>query len=262
VVLPESFDRRVVEENHDIVTLIPAPGIANISAIHEMIADEILTVKSGMLLQEALDQLGVPEQEINNRVKSTAPLITPRYEGPPTNGLPLEAPPYYGVPALFLLLAFLFAAQAGPGRDNRRIACTGENRMLRSYLSGCAAMILTWLAGVVLYVACMKMFYGVLVPLPAVAALTAEAWYASALGSLLAVTGRRNLAAYFFVPWLLVNMTMGGGLWHNWAWSPALAPVFPVSAVVNAAGGGWDKAIPLFVSFAAVVVIGAVYAKR
>jgi hypothetical protein len=253
---PEYFDERIRNGEDGAVTIIPAPGIANLSAINEYIAAEIISIRSGILLSDALNQLNVPKRDIDEQVGSSFPLIVPEYDGPPTEGLPFETPPRYGVPALFLLLAFLLAAQNTPGIDNRRIVLAGRRAMRRSYLYGSLSMLLLWAAAVSLYVLCMKLLYDVALPISVLFALLMAAWYAGSLGGVLAATGKRNLAAAFFVPWLLVNMTLGGGLWSNAPLSPALAPLLPVSAVVGAANGGVETFAPLIAATGAALIAG------
>jgi hypothetical protein len=264
VTVPEYFDERVERGEKGAVVIVPAPGIADISALNEYIAAEIMSLRAGILLGGSLRQLGVPDGEIDEHVANEVPLIETEYDGPPAEGMPLDAPPRYGVPALFLLLAFLFAAHSVPGRDTKRIAAFGSGAMRRGYMSGMASALALWTAAVAFYALCMRAIYGAAIPGAVFAALLAAAWYACALGGLLAMSGRRVLAAYIFVPWLLANMTLGGGLWGNIPWHPALAPLLPVSAAANAAGaaGGLDKAAVLFAAAGVVVLAGVLAGRR
>jgi hypothetical protein len=245
-VLDPDFDNIVRTGESDAVKLYPAPGITDVTILTEYLSSAVVIQIANLMLEEQLVKDGIAPGSVTKAVKNAEPILVLDYNSPEDAGLPLSAPPVYGVPALFLLLAFLHAAFIVPGRDTKR-ACLGDGRRLRrAFLSAQLVVWLTWITVTLLYLGGMWLFYHTAPRLSVFIALAGLAVFASSLGGLVAMTGKRTAAVWIFVPWLLLNMTLGGGLWTSAPMPAPLQILLPVSLMAKSASGAWVAAVPLY----------------
>jgi hypothetical protein len=254
-VVRADFAERLEQGLGEAVLFYPAPGIADTSALEELLLTEIVLLRGEFRLAQTLADLGVPPEEGREATLAEAdPILILQYEGPAPPTTPLSIPPAWGVPALFLLLPFLHAAQIVPGKDSVRIRLKSAPVRRGAYLCSLASLWLAWGAVVACYLLGMFIFYRLKVAVPIALTFFLLACYSTFLGSIPARLGRRDLASLFFVPWLLLNMTVGGGLWNTGFTGPLTAVLLPVSAVQWAdASGSWLPAFCLLVPLAVLL---------
>lgn len=255
LVIPEYFDDYLTKGKNRAVQFSPAPGVTDVSLPVEYLLTEILAIRSDLLLDAELEKMNIPRDEIPDEPVYDDPILILEYDGPPVQKQPFLIPPVFGVPALFLLLAFLHAVQTVPGRDNRRILMRGESKLTKAALVSMLALGLIWMVLICLYAAGMFLFYEVRVPVPVFGALAGLALYAIALGGAVAVSGKRHWGTWIFIPWFLLNMTIGGGLWNASMKTPLLTPLVPVSAIVRSSENGSPLGMGLLFALTGVCLI-------
>ncbi|MDR1961370.1 MAG: hypothetical protein LBQ16_03720 [Gracilibacteraceae bacterium] len=260
-VIPPDFDERLTDGRAGGIVLYPAPGVSDVSLVAEFLAVEAVMLRAEILLQSQLRALGAVPEDAGN-FSAVEPILTVAYDGPPAAAQPLAVPPAFGLPALFLLLAFLQAAQIAPGPDNRRILLHGRPALARACAASWLALWCAWGMLTVLYVLGLGLFYHIKAALPLSGALLFLALYAASLGGLLALTGKRAWAVWIFIPWFLLNMTLGGGLWNTPPASPLLLPLLPLGAVAAAQAGEWTALWALAGQSTAAVAVAALLLRR
>jgi hypothetical protein len=199
--------------------------------------------------------------------------LSVEYEGPEWEPAPFLAPPAYGIGALFLLLAFLHACVVIPGVDDRQLmVCMGNHRRgTRTHrwpnpvVVDCACAFLPlaalWCCEILLYVGGLRFFYDVEAPAAVVIALLGLCVLALAAGSAVAMAGKRGWAAYMFMGWLILNATLGGGLYGKLGqpWT-LIAPITPVAWVLEAAEGQFLPVVWLWAEAALIAGAAVVWA--
>ena len=259
VEIPEYFTDHIVQGKSRAIIFYPAPGVTDTTEVEEYLTTELAILRTRLLLDRALSSLGAPPAEPMEDTAEWDPILTLSYYGP-NEPQPFFDAPGYGVPALFLLLAFLHSANTVTGLDNRRAIMRGN--VLRPFLAGLIPIWLVWGLLVLAYLLGMRVFYDISVDSQTSAAFFALALYSASLGGLLAMTGHRSRASLFFVPWFLLNMTLGGGLWGGGVRIPLLAPLLPVSQVLSSSSdGGFAGTLPLLLCAALCLIVSALLPK-
>lgn len=237
-IITPQFDQRLTSGSGGAVLLYPAPGIGDISVIEEFLAMEAAMLRVDILWREQLGALGLTPEDAP-LPETARPILTVAYDGPPALSPPLSVPPAFGVPALFLLPIFLQASQMAPGPDNRRLLLRGRQTLARVGAAFGAAVWAVCVLLISLYLLGLNLFYRLSVTPLLAGVFLLLAFYAAALGCLLAAAGRRHWSAWVFIPWFLLNMTFGGGLWNLPLRSPLLLPLLPLGAITAAQNGHW-----------------------
>ncbi|MDR0948070.1 MAG: ABC transporter permease [Lachnospiraceae bacterium] len=237
LVIPKDFDRLLQNEAFEVVSLYLAPGITDASHLRDVLANEIFLMKSELLLQKTLTFLS-PNIDIDavEVLQVAEPNFSLAYNGPLYQKQASITPPAYGIPALFLLLAFLHASAFLIGKDMRHVALHQNKRYRYALILGMIVLSSAWLITVLLYALGMNLLYKIAVPLEVLCALAGLAVLMIAVGGLLCFWGKRHWAAWIFVPMLFLNMTLGGGLWGVGE-QPSSFALLPVREVLLAASG-------------------------
>ncbi|MDR3072033.1 MAG: ABC transporter permease [Clostridiales Family XIII bacterium] len=233
VVLSEDFDARIQNGDDDAIQIYPAPGIADISFIEEILSVETVRLRADVLLIQALEDAGMEPEDYVTSSESTSPLIQVAYTGPEEGSIPFTAPPVFGIPALLLLFAFLHAATLLPGPDNRRFFLSKKSARQKHFV--CAMLTLTsaWIFIAVVYAAIMRLIYHTQIPFQTQIVLILLPIYAITIAALFVLLGKRTWTPWGFVFWLALNMTLGGGLWNTDLKMPWLRPLVPVHEVIS-----------------------------
>ena len=238
LLIPDYFDEYLLAGKSYSAIFYAAPGIADSALIEEYLTVEIALIRADIILQQQLELHDPGGVSAAPYMAGLDDILTIEYEGPPLQGMqPFAFPPAYGVPALFLFLAFLHACQIAPGRDTRRIMLRGSQMLAKCALACTLVLWAVWATLVILYAIGLFLFFHILIDAGTLCALICLSSYAVFAGTILSATGKRAWANPIFLAWLLANMTFGGGLYGLLVnIHPALYPVLPVSAVLSASG--------------------------
>lgn len=254
VVLLESFDSSLVTEYNPVIRFYRAPGATGLSIIEGHLVNQWLLLRTEELAASYLGEDYELVVKSLDAAKNETPVVSLEYEGPLLQDLPYVTPPAFGIPALFLLLAFLHSASFAVGRDRARWQMRGRTVSGAGTLLSMLTMFLFWGSSVMLYVLGMWVIYQITVPVSVICALPGLAAYAISAGGLLAYYGKRQASAWIFVPWLLLNMTIGGGLWNAAEMEILLPVLLPVSAVLSSGTGNWSGAGVLWAQTAFILL--------
>jgi hypothetical protein len=250
VLVPQSFEENL-KNGKSSVSYYTAPGITDVSAVSELIAGAILDFRIEMQYEDKLSDLGINASEMDIGQEETDPILSFVYDGPLLSETLEVIPPAFGVPSLFMLMAFLQAASSVFGSDMNRVKLRGRKALISSALIGIIVQYAYWAAAIFLYVLGLQVVFGIAVEMPVLLSLLGLAFYANSLGGFVAFIGLRRYSTVLFIPWLLLNMTFGGGLWNAIAIGNATA-ILPVSAVIRQS---WSGASALWLLGIAILLI-------
>ncbi|MDR0570987.1 MAG: ABC transporter permease [Clostridiales Family XIII bacterium] len=251
VIIRDGMEARVAR-GREAVRLVPARMANADRVVREHVALALVELRARWRLLRELDALGGEPTEA--AAAGEAPLSVV-YEGPPSVWEPSEITPGYGLPALFVLILALQGAFMMPGPDRRGLVLCGRRGALRDYAACMAALFSVWAVVLALFFVSAWRIYGVAAGSGAVGAFAALCFYCAALGGALAALGLRKAAAWIFVSWMFMNMTLGGGLWGMPFSVPVLRPFLPLEQVLGACAGT-GGALFLSVAGGALAVAG------
>jgi hypothetical protein len=218
IIVNEGFTQAIETNTPGAVTILPAPGSMSSGIIAEAVALSILKTTTMNILREELiaidESLAERLEEVHAQYAVENPVLTVAYEGPDLmpDGAPIPAK--HGIEALFLLLSALHAAFVLPGISG----IINRAAKLKNLTATIIALLAVWTAQLTLYLLTMSLFFGELPNLQEAVALFALIAFNIGLGAIFsAFCKKKELAAYFFIPYFLLNMTLGGGLWGRLA---------------------------------------------
>ena len=246
------------------VRIIPAPGTMSADVIREAVALSILRVRAFYMLETTLTEIGEisPEKirEVHNRYAVENPVIGAVYFGPITLPLHAPIPPMHGAQALFLLLSLLHAAFALPGISG----VIGKSGKLKNFFAGSVALIVIWTAQLAAYLLVMSAIFASRPATHEFAALFGLIVFCVGLGGLLSTLSlSKTKAVYMFIPFFLLNMTIGGGLWGRFAPIPLLMDIlFPVAGALRGADGEHGIILTLLALGVLMMTAGAIAQHR
>ncbi len=236
VIIPADFSANCAQGQAEI-RYSPAPGSTSSNLATEYLSNAVLTLQADQLLDARLKKLGVDRGDVA-REQKLRPQIVLDYQGP--RGSAQQASPFtparFGPAALLFLFAFLSAAWQIPGRDDRRIMLQGVRALRRSFFAATAVCVCYWMLLLAVYFAILRLVFQVVAPPLVALAFVILVLYAISAGACLALFGRRKAAPAVFLLWLLVAMTLGGGLWGVTT-SAKFAVLSGLPAVLTASAG-------------------------
>ncbi|MDR0514909.1 MAG: ABC transporter permease [Coriobacteriaceae bacterium] len=258
VVVPPDFAERINTQGRSLVFYQKAPGITDSAFACEQVGDVLLQTRAGIHLEEALDRLGAPLPE--GEAIQELDLLETAYEGPGLQYAWQGDPPLFGVAALLLLLAYLHAALTLPTKGERRLLLRGRAAYRASYAAGLFALLLVWFALIVVYFIILALAgVGFSLFLPCAFAVIAA--YGAVLAGAFSMAWGRTAATWLFVPFFLVSMTIGGGLWDTAVVDPWFAPLMPVAAL-SAAGAIAPQGLAALCLAALVLVAATLFIQK
>lgn len=232
LVIPETFDEALQEGEDEVVEILVASGIQDTTAISEAISTSLIQLRSELLLDEVLEKnqlsLKVKEQEID-----PALLLNIQYVNADEQVVLADSGLSIGILALFVLIAMLYGNSFLPGFDSRRLRLYSFGNLIKCQGLAMANLLLLWVLEIGVFwlgvhFVLEESLRAVDVPL-----LLAVLIYTLSLSLLLVNLGLRHIVSFLFVPWLLLNMTLGGGLWNVASTQLWLQPILPVAMALN-----------------------------
>ncbi|MDR1713816.1 MAG: hypothetical protein LBR39_06670 [Coriobacteriales bacterium] len=280
VVIPTDFSERIAAGGRLNLEFYPAPGITDSSFAQEQVADAAMRLRAYRELELALAEYG--EQAPPLAEAQPLDLLDVVYEGPgwqagaqtdvetgaetgATAGTQdgaqagaQTAEPVFSVAALLLLLAWLHSALTVPTAQSRRLRVHGRWAYIRQLLASLAAVLLAWLLILACYLLVMTLALQATITWTIILGLMAIIAYSALLAALLAQLLGRTVTTWLFLPFFVLNMTLGGGLYNDAVLTPAVSPLVPV---VVAASGGLSQVgtIMLIVGAVSAIIISIMY---
>jgi len=194
-----------------------APGTNTSEFMREAFSLVLIHMRSEILLLDALSD--VSEQAvIDGRLALSEyvgePVVSVVFHSelpPPTT---LLVAPRHGLAAVFMTLAFLVAVFFLPGKGKDFLNIYGNKALILDYIARCAAILITFFSAIVLYFIGCMLIYDSNPSWVEIVALTALTIFCVGLGAVVALLIQdKRSGIYIYIPFLLINLTLGGAVW-------------------------------------------------
>jgi hypothetical protein len=234
VIIPDGLRGRLLGDGAGSVLFYPSPGENSGLAAKEYVIAAVLKLRAEERFGAEMMALGITPPDIG---RDSSPILTVSYDGPPLTFDPFAVTPGFGVPAIFMLLLAFYSASAMPGVDMKRLAARGSQALIRSYISAASALLMVFATLSAVYLAVGSALYGGAPGLDVKASFLALCAYCTAAGGAIAAFGARRHATWILMPWIVANMTIGGGIWGlSFAPGP-MRPFLPVAYFIEGCAG-------------------------
>lgn len=244
VVIYYGFETAIADTSLIVAGVYPAPASIVTEAISETVSLNILRLRALNILiteLEALEEgLSQSAAAVHARYAVENPVVLAAYTGPDVFIMELPVPPMHGVQALFILLSGLHAATILPGVSAR----LSRKAMLKNHIAGLIAVLICWTLQLIVYLIVISTIFGSFTTFYNFMSLFALIVISVALGALASVAKlRRDVVIFMFIPYFLLNMTIGGALWGRLVGFPMIEVLIPVAGALSGAGGNIDAVI-------------------
>jgi len=194
-----------------------APGTNTSEFMREAFSLVLIHMRAEILLLDALSDLS-EQAVVEGRLALSAyvgePVVSVVFHSelpPPTT---LFVAPRHGLAAVFMTLAFLAAVFLLPEKGQDFLNIYGNKAIILDYTARCAAVLITFFGAIVLYFVGCMLIYGTNPSLVEVMALVALTLFCVGLGAVVALLVQdKRSGIYIYIPFLLINMTLGGAVW-------------------------------------------------
>ena len=256
VIIDKDLNARITK-GRNAVRFVPSPGSAGGRVVKEHVAAAVVALKAEDSYRREIRGLGGEAADLRSVYE---PVLTVKYDGPPLLINTSSFSPGYGIPALFILILSLFGALTLPGPDSRRALLKGVASLFKDFVSGMAALLT--LGAFILsafFISC-RFLYDAPPSLVAIVSFAALCIYCVSFGALIAALNLRKIAVWIFIPWLLLNMTLGGGLWGIPFSAPIVGLFLPITQVLLGCEGYLFGIINLSAAALGFIVLSTVLA--
>jgi hypothetical protein len=209
VIIDKDLKSRVTK-GRNAVRFIPAPGSSGGLVVKEHVAAAIVALRAEDRYRREIEGLGGTTVDLQSVYE---PVLSVEYLGPPLLASQSGLTPEYGLPALFVLILTLLGALSLPGPDSKRTLLQGSVSLITDFFSGIAALLTLEVFILSIFFLSCHFIYDAPPTITAIFSFAALSFYCVTFGGLIAALRLRRLAVWIFIPWLLLNMTLGGGLW-------------------------------------------------
>ena len=265
LIIKSGFGDEIIKGGgNDTLEYAAAPGTNTSELISEAFSLTVIRMRSKILLNKALAKLS--EQAAANGGAAFSAYI--RQEPVVSINFHDESPaltpfisPKHGMAAIFMTLSFLVSIFTLPGKEKSFLSIYSRKALIMDYTARFTAVLLLFICAMALYFTGCMAIYGVMPSGTEILACAALALFCIGLGAvtaLLIVDKRTGI--YIFIPFLLMNMTIGGAIWGRLFEIPALFKLFLPTAVFLDACVNGRTLEPLMMTIigAAFVFIGMI----
>jgi hypothetical protein len=241
VIVDKDLKSRITK-GRNAVRFIPAPGSSGGLVVKEHVAAALVALRAEDRYRREIEDLGGTAVDLQSVYE---PVLSVEYIGPQLLANNSGLTPGYGVPALFILIMTLFGALTLPGADSKRTLLHGGISLIMDFFSGIAALLTLGVFTISIFFFSCYFMYDVTPTLPAIFAYVSLSFYCAAFGGLIAALGLKRIAVWIFIPWLLLNMTLGGGLWGVSFLTPVTRLFLPLEQVLICCAGNASAVVYL-----------------
>lgn len=228
LIVPKNFDKKLSAGEDDLVELLIASGIQDNTSIREAVSTSLIQLQSQVLLQQTLEKDNIQLNEAEKKAARQELLLKIDYvKGNEAANL-RDSTFSIGILSLFMLIAVLYGTSFIPGPDSRRLRMYRRSTLVKNQSAALLSLTLLWLTELLIFLSAMKVLFPGAFSVNQALLLLIVLCYSLSLSLLVVNLGLRNIAVFLFVPWLILNMTLGGGLWNvptNLMWTYPLLPV-------------------------------------
>jgi hypothetical protein len=213
-------------QSRDKLLYTAAPGTRTLELIGEILSLALLHMRAEIMLMQALSEISgqaVAEgRTAFDNYTQDEPVISAVFHGE-LQAAELFMSPEHGLAAVFMTLAFLISVLVLPGREKSLISIYSPLTRVKDYIARAVSVLLLFLAAIVVYFLSCAFIYGHLPLYTDVLACAALVVYCVGLGAVSALLIKdKRTGIYIYMPFVLLNMTIGGAVWERMfgIWAP------------------------------------------
>ncbi|WP_139242848.1 ABC transporter permease [Enterococcus phoeniculicola] len=233
LVLPKNFSEVLVKNETELLNYYTATGIQDTRHIQEVMLSSLLQMKGEALYHNALEESGLVKGEREPELSELFQVVYYNASGSVVTKKTDKPLFTLGLAALFLLLSVLYLQSYLPGEDQRRLAFYGRKTLYQQQGIIGGILLASWLGIVGLFLFLMPRFIGGTFPKNSFLLLLGLLLYCFSLSFFFIHLGKRKWLIVLFVPWFILNMTMGGAVWGVPSENVLLTAFLPVSYVIK-----------------------------
>lgn len=233
LVIPKNFDEALKADQHKIVKVLIANGIQDTTAINEAVSTNLIQMKSELLLDDSLTKNHISLTKDEQTDLADDLLLEVQYVNGQSRRSLGSNRLSIGIITLFILVAVLYGSSFLPSLDSRRLRMYAPVSLVKNQSAAMMDLLLLWSLEIGLFLVGVKFLLKTTLPTEDILLLFGVLVYALSFSLLLVNIGLRELVSFLFVPWLILNMTLGGGLWNVPTTLSWLHPLLPVAMALN-----------------------------
>lgn len=192
-------------------------GIKDNTAIYELVMSTIIQMKSKISYQVASQKYLKEAEQPNTGIqdlfvleyKDTSGALVKASE----SAKPVTSQLNLALGSVFFICSFLFAKTYLPDSSTRRLRFYGRKNLLKQQLIGIGLLSYLFILAVLVASVVGVLIFPIQFDKNATILLLGVAEYGLCLGWLFINASLKSKMEWLFIPWLLLNMTLGGGLW-------------------------------------------------
>ncbi|MGM0123208.1 hypothetical protein IGI37_000574 [Enterococcus sp. AZ194] len=256
LILPKEFSKGLATQKKELLTYYCATGIKDTGHIQEVILSSLLQMKGEALYQTHLKENGLDNQVGKPEISELFQVVYYNALGEIVSKKTNKPVFTLGLSALFILLSVLYFQSYLPGEDQRRFVFYGRKNLYKQQAIVAGILFVGWLSVIGLFLILMpKLIEGELAK-QSLPFLLGVLFYCFTLSFLVINSGKREWLSFLFIPWFILNMTMGGAVWGVPSEHTFVTIFLPVSYVMK------GQLLPLYVSSGAFCLIAGLLALR
>ncbi|MDH6363599.1 hypothetical protein M2139_000716 [Enterococcus sp. PF1-24] len=229
LIIPATFAEDLLTDKEKIIELQLAPGIQDATAIKELISTNLIQLKAEQLLSENLEKqaLTVKKSQIAPELLINIDYVDQVHGSLNKQKLPLS------ISSVLFLVVVLYGISFIPSLENRRLQMYSLKNLVKCQALAVFSLLILWLTALSLFLLGANFFLQADYGVNQLLLLLALLFYTFSLSWFIVNLGGQKIASFLFIPWLLLNMTLGGGLWNMPTSQTWLQPFLPVALVLT-----------------------------
>ncbi|KAF1297345.1 hypothetical protein BAU15_11385 [Enterococcus sp. JM4C] len=249
LVLPEQFSQALENQEKGFLTYYSATGIQDTGPIEEVIVASLLQMQGERLYQVTLEKDGLSAAAGEPELSELFQVVYYNSLGEVVSEKSAKPVFTLGLAALFILLAVLYLQNYLPGADQRRFAFYGKKNLYRQQGVVGGLIFVGWLSVIGAFLFLMPLLIDGVFEKNSLISLLGVLVFCYAISFFFITIGKRQWLSFLFIPWFILNMTMGGAVWGVASEHQLVTAFLPVSYVIK---GQWG---PLYISAMLVTLL-------
>lgn len=233
LVVPKTFDEKLIADKEEIVEIFVASGIQDTTSIKEAVSTNLIQMRGELLLKDSLEESKIDLTEEEQAGLAEDLQLKVQYVNGENRANLGTKSLSIGIITLFILISLLYGNSFLPSFDTRRLQMYSLRSLLKSQGAVMVDLLLLWGLEIGLFLAGVKVIFDTTLPVGDIELMVAVLVYCMSFSLLLVNLGLRNIVSFLFVPWLILNMTLGGGLWNVPTSFDWLHVILPVAMALN-----------------------------
>ena len=233
LIINDNFSEDYLKGNQKIMDFYVTPGIQNTGTIRESLAVPLLKINAETNFKNKAEELNKNHVAENFSPEELFQVEFHQVGSELTQGSQKETLIPLNLAALFILVFLLFVTSFLPGMDQRKLAFYGPKNLLKQQLQVLSILLLSGFLLILGFIVLMPKLTSFSLPENSFLLLFSLLLYTLFIGLLLVNLNKRQLAIFLFVPWFILNMTIGGGLWGSMNLVSYLKWLLPVSLIIT-----------------------------